>query len=784
MRRPRRSRQLLRDRVTSDAPELADRLPLLATPLQLDVPDTPETAALERRFRKRRVEETSAAFVAALLHDADPHRDRGRALDGRGIDRHPASRRTGIADGPWLVCLTRNDDEAGFHASGPELAGAQARAAVRCRRDGARATRDRGATPSPARRRAADQPGGRQPAIPHGARSGGRGRGRGERAPGLHRLARVGPDRPAPRRRRAATSAIAAVLGHAFDEPLLAAVVDADGGSPAPRLDGLLVADGPGRLRFRYALLRDVAYEGLAYGRGASCTSEWPRCSRHRSDDPKSMPRSCPSTSSTAIGTPTAWRYARVAANRARADYANVEAAELLERALASARRVADIDLVEVAVVAEELGDVREQIGVYDRARDAYRTARRMRADDPVYDAQLCLKEAWIAERLGRYSQAIRWLRRGLRRLDELADAGSRGDACAARRVVRRRAPGTRPPSRGHQVVRDGDRARSFRRRPRRARARGVPSRLGVHRSRSARPRHQLGRVALALRAARQPRRPGRGRQQPRATRVLRRPLGRGARAARACPGRVAADRRRRRGRARECELCRDPPRARPLRRGRSPSPRRAPRVSGGGIPGRPRPDDRVPRSGRGTNQSHGRRRWRCSRRHAPASSRSRAGSRCVRSRRSSPRRWCWRAMRTRALQLLEGTIAAARAGGEIGLLGPPLYRCLGYARAQIGDLVEARAALDESLALGREQAQSYEVGLTLVALSRLGGDERDTAAAGSTKPPRSSPGSVSKPCPTSPVLRRSFSTRCRTSTRRHSTPRATERLIVRFHPG
>jgi hypothetical protein len=43
----------------------------------------------------------------------------------------------------------------------------------------------------------------------------------------------------------------------------------------------------------------------------------------------------------------------------------------------------------------------------------------------------------------------------------------------------------------------------------------------------------------------------------------------------------------------------------------------------------------------------------------------------------------------------------------------------LGYARAQVGDFTEARAALDESLALGREQAQSYEVGLTLVALSR-----------------------------------------------------------------
>ena len=54
----------------------------------------------------------------------------------------------------------------------------------------------------------------------------------------------------------------------------------------------------------------------------------------------------------------------------------------------------------------------------------------------------------------------------------------------------------------------------------------------------------------------------------------------------------------------------------------------------------------------------------------------------------------------------------------------------LGYARAQIGDFVEARAALDESLALGREQAQSYEIGLTLVALSRL-----DACTGAATRP-------------------------------------------------
>ncbi len=84
-----------------------------------------------------------------------------------------------------------------------------------------------------------------------------------------------------------------------------------------------------------------------------------------------------------------------------------------------------------------------------------------------------------------------------------------------------------------------------------------------------------------------------------------------------------------------------------------------------------------------------------------------------------------------RAVDLVEGTIAGARSGDELGILGPPLYRCLGYARAQLGDHVAARAAFEESLSLGRDQAQSYEVGLTLLALSRIADGDSDTATLG-----------------------------------------------------
>ncbi len=228
-------------------------------------------------------------------------------------------------------------------------------------------------------------------------------------------------------------------MGHAFDEPLLAAVLD-DESAPSG-LRGLLVSDGPGRLRFRYALLREVVYEGLAYGTRRKVHERVAEVIETSSERPEEHAALLSLHFFHGDRHAESWRYARIAAERARADFANVEAAELLERALASARRVDALDAVQVALVAEALGDVRDQIGVYDRARDAYRAARRIRADDPVYDAQLCLKEAWIAERLGRYSQAIRWLRRGLRRLDELTapdvGAATRAQLCAWYGAVR-----------------------------------------------------------------------------------------------------------------------------------------------------------------------------------------------------------------------------------------------------------------------------------------------------------------------------------------------------------
>jgi class 3 adenylate cyclase/tetratricopeptide (TPR) repeat protein len=711
--------QRLRDLVTRDAPELLDWLPLLATPLQLDVPDTLETVALEPRFRKRRVEETSAAFVAAMLRAPtlivieDAHWMDEASAD---ILRHV---QTGIASGPWLVCLTRNDDEGGFHASGPQsrvltlepLADTDATELVR------RATEAQPLRPHEVALLIA-RAGGNPRFLTELAREATAAGGVSGLPDSIDSLVSAQIDRlPAETRRRLRH---AAVLGHAFDAPLLAAVINSDGESPAATLDGLLVADGPGRLRFRYALLRDVAYEGLAYGTRRALhqrVAEVLEASAQRLEENAALlslhffhgDRHA-----------DAWRYARIAADRARAEYANVEAAELLERALASARRLPDVDAVEVAVVAEALGDVRDNIGVYDLARDAYRTARRMRADEPVYDAQLCLKEAWIAERLGRYSQAIRWLRRGLRRLDELDDAdataGPRAQLAAWYGAVRQ------AQGRHHEAITWCETAIELARSARdldalahaeflldwayiglgrldlatnSVEALALYEQLGNLGGQAA-VANNLGQLAYY------------GGRWDDALALLER-----ARDARLRTGDVVgaalasancAEILLERGHYQDAEdLLEDA--------------RRVYRAAGyrGGLALTTAFLGRVAaRTGR-TDEA------------MALLEDARAGFVAIEGgfEVRQVETFIAEAMvlagdPTAALQVLEGTIAGARSGGEIGLLGPPLYRCSGYARAQIGELVDARVALHESLTLGREQAQSYEIALTLVALSRL----------------------------------------------------------------
>src|SRR5439155_6643958 len=129
------------------------------------------------------------------------------------------------------------------------------------------------------------------------------------------------------------------------------------------------------------------------------------------------------------------WWYSSVAAERAVALYANVDAAGFYERALDCARRVGGIPQSEQGRAYESLGDVRVRIGDYPKAAEAYGLASRMTAGEPVGMSRVLVKQGQVRQQSGRYSEALRWLRkanRALEGLDEVGAARSRAQIAVA----------------------------------------------------------------------------------------------------------------------------------------------------------------------------------------------------------------------------------------------------------------------------------------------------------------------------------------------------------------
>jgi class 3 adenylate cyclase/tetratricopeptide (TPR) repeat protein len=418
-------RRQLRARVTEVMPQQLDWLPLLGTVFDLDFAETQQTAGLDPEFRRQRTDEAMAAFVHLALHGPallvfeDVH-----FMDeaSEGLVRRLAA---GIDDGPMLLCLTRRESS-GTLTLAPDLQVDALQLAPLTVDDAARAitlaTADAPLMPQQVRQLAMRSGG--NPLFIDELLAAFVESGDADSLPdSIEATITAQIDRLPPNRRQMLRCA--AVLGRfvavrELDELLAPDLPPVD---PATirELDEFLVVDRPGVLRFRQTLMRDAAYEGLPFRRrrelharagdliarkcGDAAASEAELLSlhffhAHRYRD--------------ALG------YSRMAAERAADKYANVDAAKLFERAVTSAQRVADVGEDELAQIWEALGDVRERAAAYDAARRAYNAARRLRAGDPAAQAGLLLKAAWIAERLGRYSEAVRWVRKGQRLLDGL----------------------------------------------------------------------------------------------------------------------------------------------------------------------------------------------------------------------------------------------------------------------------------------------------------------------------------------------------------------------------
>ena len=118
-----------------------------------------------------------------------------------------------------------------------------------------------------------------------------------------------------------------------------------------------------------------------------------------------------------------------IAAERAEAAYANIEASRFFRRAIEAGRRL-EVDRTELLWTNERLGDVLERAGLFDEAAKAYADARRQIEADRIAEARLFLKQAKLADRAGKPALSLRWLTRAMRLLEDASGREPCGAAC------------------------------------------------------------------------------------------------------------------------------------------------------------------------------------------------------------------------------------------------------------------------------------------------------------------------------------------------------------------
>ena len=413
--------------VVRQAPQLEKWLPLLAAVVGAELPPTPEVAQLADAFRRPRLEQAVTDLVGAVLSGPGVL----AVEDVQFADEASVSvlsRLLGEVPGrPWLVVLTR-----------------PARTPVRVPDDAQPLRLELGPLPTSAAEILLLEATERSPLAPHQlAAITDRGAGNPLFLQELAAVAGQGGDvmllpesvedvigvqidllAPADR----STLRAAAVAGMSFEAGLLAEVL----GEPLDagvweRLQGFVSAEAEGGFRFRHALLRDAAYEALPYARRRQLHSQLAAAVERRAGDtPQAEAAQLSLHYFHARCYEAASYYARIAAERAAAVYANPEAAGFLATALEAARRVARPAAAEVSRLAEALGDIRYRLGEFAAAGQCFAEARRLNSGDPVAVARLCLKLALVAERTGGFPQALRWITIGRRSVQGLADPDAR----------------------------------------------------------------------------------------------------------------------------------------------------------------------------------------------------------------------------------------------------------------------------------------------------------------------------------------------------------------------
>jgi class 3 adenylate cyclase/tetratricopeptide (TPR) repeat protein len=420
----------LADLVGSAAPDLLPWLPLIAITAGLELPLTPEIEILDPEIRRDRLEAATSDLLRRLftmpivlvLNDIHFMDEATLAL----IRRLGADSR----DRPWLMILTRRPTsvcpvDPAEHVSSMSLEALEESAA------GELLVLATDAAPLPGHRlrQLTERAGGNPLFLTRLVTAAASGADLDELPDSLEGVIATQIDRLPARRRRWLRAA--SVLGMTVDPTLLRAVLagtdieDEDWTG----LEEFVTMSLDSRLHFAHHLVRLTAYEGLAYRRRTELharaaevlEASLPRRRLQRGQGAALLSLHC----LRGERYPAAWRYARIAGDQARAQYAPAEAAECYRRALSAATNVAALGDRPIGDVLEALAEVNMDLGEMAEAERALRQARRRARSEPYRLARLQLRTARQRQHLGRHADALRWVSRGRSTLSRAQDAAS-----------------------------------------------------------------------------------------------------------------------------------------------------------------------------------------------------------------------------------------------------------------------------------------------------------------------------------------------------------------------
>jgi class 3 adenylate cyclase/tetratricopeptide (TPR) repeat protein len=415
----------LRSEVAIRAPDLTPWLPLIAITLDVDVAPTPEVELLAEANRRAILHRSVRRFLEVMLPEtAFIEIENAHHMDEASAELL-AYLAKGIDDRRWLICVSRRPTATGFAA--PDVPAIVRNALEPLAPKDALRMVQLASEQHPMHMHVIEVVAQRSGGNPQFLRDllnvaintgGVEGLPDSAEAAAMARIDALAPEDRALVRR-------AAVLGQMFHPRMLSWFADdGDAAPPEPatweRLRGLFAEESDGYLRFRRSLLRDAAYEGLPYKLRRRLHGTVAARLEEELDDPEESAGILSLHYFFAGEYRSAWRYARVGAERAKEVYAHVEAAALYNRALEAGERLAEVGDKELAAVHESLGDAWYRAQEFRNASDAYDAARKLIEGDPLWKSKLLLKRSRTEEKVGKCVESLRWAGRARKVLEHV----------------------------------------------------------------------------------------------------------------------------------------------------------------------------------------------------------------------------------------------------------------------------------------------------------------------------------------------------------------------------